>query len=100
MESCGQVSEQSCRAQSGAALFGSDDHFKLLELPQTTSYIPRATNAYCWAKGVVEQADTDVLFIISTVCNELMRAPQVSHINLKKKLGSKGALLTIWFKLK
>ena len=38
-----------------AALFGSE-HCKLSELPQTTSYLPRATNAYSWAKGVVEQA--------------------------------------------
>ena len=59
-----------------AALFRGD-HVQLLELPQATSYLPRATNAYSWAKGVVEQVDTDVLFITPTVSNELMRAPQV-----------------------
>lgn len=61
-----------------AALFGSE-YRKLSELPQTTSYVPRATNAYSWAKGVVEQSNTDVLYITPTVRNELMRAPQVSH---------------------
>jgi hypothetical protein len=47
-----------------AALFGSDERIKLSELAQTTNYIPRAINAYSWAKGVVERADTDVLFIL------------------------------------
>lgn len=62
-----------------AALFGNEGR-KLSELPQATGYLPRATNAYSWAKGVVEQAaDMDVLFITPTVRNELMRAPQVSN---------------------
>ena len=46
--------------------------------PKPPATSPRATNAYSWAKGVVEQSNTDVLYITPTVRNELMRAPQVS----------------------